>query len=49
MFNGAFVRAGTLSEETEDKDILSWLYKDENEIIATTTKVIIPIELYGNA
>lgn len=31
MFDGAFVRAGTLAEETKDKDILSWFYKDENE------------------
>lgn len=48
MFDGAFARDGTLSEETEDKDILNWLYKDENETIATTTEVSIPIEHYGN-
>lgn len=33
MFNEAFFRAGTLEEETEDADILGWLYKDENETI----------------
>lgn len=48
MFDGAFVKAGTFVEETKDKDILSWFYKDENETIATTTKVNIPIEQYCN-
>lgn len=47
MFNETFVRAGTLDEETKDKDILGWLYKDENESIATAAKVNIPIKQYG--
>lgn len=29
IFDGAFISVGTLSEETEDKDVLQWLYKDE--------------------
>lgn len=39
IFDGAFVRAGTLSEEIEDKDILNWLYKDEEETKATPLEI----------
>lgn len=47
MFKGTFVSVGTLEQENEDKDILGWLYKDEDKTIATTTEVNIPIKQYG--
>lgn len=47
MFKGTFVSAGALEEENEDKDILGWLYKDEDKTIETTKKVNIPIKQYG--
>lgn len=47
-FDGKFIKARTLAEEMEDKDILNWLYKDEEETMSTSKEVIIPIEWYGN-
>jgi hypothetical protein len=33
MFDGRFIKANTSVEEAEDRDILNWLYKDEDESI----------------
>jgi hypothetical protein len=30
-FDGQFIKANTTKEEAEDKDILGWLYKDEDD------------------
>lgn len=46
IFDGAFISARTLSEETEDKDVLQWLYKDE-EVQQKVNNVRIPTEKYG--
>lgn len=48
IFVGAFIQVGTLVDEIEDKDVLNWLYKDEEETRATTLEVTIPTEKYGN-
>lgn len=47
-FDGKFILMGTLAIESDSKDILSWLYKDEEEIKVATLEVVIPIEKYGN-
>lgn len=39
---------GTLAEESNDKDTLNWLYKDEEEIRFFALEVVVPIEPYGN-
>lgn len=31
IFDGAFIKVGTLVDENDDKDILQWIYKDEQE------------------
>lgn len=46
IFDGAFVSIVTLSEETKDKDVLQWLYKDE-EFQQKVNNVRIPTEKYG--
>lgn len=46
IFDGAFVSVGTLSEETEDKNVLQGLYKDE-EVQTKISNVRIPTEKYG--
>ena len=43
--DGRFVKAGSLDEESEDKDILNWLYKDEEA--STSTSNIIETNQYG--
>lgn len=48
MFDGKFIQLDTLAHELEEKDILSWLYKDgEDNDRATTMEVAIPTHLYG--
>lgn len=47
-FDGKFIQVGTLAKETEDKDILNWLYKDEEETRVTSLEVTIPTHQYGN-
>lgn len=47
-FDGKFIQVGTLTEELEDKDILNWLYKDEEETKAAALEVTIPAQQYGN-
>lgn len=46
IFDGAFVSVGTFLDEIEDKDVLQWLYKDE-EVQQKINNVRIPIEKYG--
>lgn len=46
IFDGAFVSVGTLSEEIEDKDVLQWLYKDE-QVQQKINNVRIPTTQYG--
>lgn len=46
IFDGAFVSVGTLSEEIEDKDVLQWLYRDE-EVQQKINNVRIFTEKYG--
>lgn len=47
-FDGTFIQLGTLAHESEEKDILSWLYKDEEEDNkAATLDIVLPIDLYG--
>lgn len=46
-FDGTFIQLDTLAHESEEKDILSWLYKDEEEDRATAMEVDIPTHLYG--
>ena len=43
-FDRKFIKARTLTEEMEDRDILNWLYKDEEETMLTSKEVIIPKE-----
>lgn len=45
-FDGKFIQLGTLAHESEEKDILSWLYKDEEEDKAAIMEVAIPTHLY---
>lgn len=47
-FDGKFIQVGTVTEESEDKDILNWLYKDEEETRATSLEVTIPTQKHGN-
>lgn len=46
-FDGKFIQLGTIANESKEKDILSWLYKDEEEVGAATLEVAIPTEHYG--
>lgn len=48
MFYGAFIQVGILADETEDKDVLNWLYKDEEETRPAVVDIAIPAEQYGN-
>lgn len=48
MFDGMFIQEGTLADETEDRDVLNWLYKDEEDTQATMLRVTLPAEQYGN-
>lgn len=43
--DGRFVNTGNLDEESEDKAILNWLYKDEES--STSTSNIIEANQYG--
>lgn len=43
-FDGKFIQLGTVAHESEEKDIISWLYKDEEEVRATTMEVAIPTQ-----
>lgn len=47
MFDGTFIQLGTLAHESEEKDILSLLYKEEEEDRAATMEIAIPTHLYG--
>lgn len=47
IIDGSFVKAGTLAEETDDKDVLQWLYKDEPESQPEVNNVSILVEQYG--
>lgn len=31
LFDGMFIQAGTVVDEIEDKDVLNWLYKDNED------------------
>lgn len=47
-FDGTFIQLGTLAHESEDKDVLSWLYKDEKEgDRAAALDIVLPTHLYG--
>lgn len=43
-FDGQFIKANTIEEEAEDRDILSWLYKDEDESLL---HIKLPKKQYG--
>jgi hypothetical protein len=43
-FDGKFIKSNTTKEEVEDRDILGWLYKYEDESILN---IKIPTEQYG--
>lgn len=49
LFYGQFIKARTHTKESEDRAILSWLYKDEEESLSPSTleNVNIPTEQYG--
>lgn len=49
IFDGQFIKGNTQVEESEDKAILNWLYRDEEESvsISTTTNINVPMKQYG--
>jgi hypothetical protein len=49
LFDGRFIKAKTQAEESKDKAILNWLYRDEEELDSTskTTTINAPMEEYG--
>lgn len=47
LFDGAFVKEVTLVDESDDKDILNQLYKDEEETKEATLNIKVKIEKYG--
>lgn len=43
-----FIRWGTLSDETDEKDIKEWLYEEEEDKLNTSeSEIQIPLEQYG--
>jgi hypothetical protein len=49
LFEGKFIKESTQEEESEDKAIFNWLYKDEEESTSLSIAAIIniPMEQYG--
>jgi hypothetical protein len=46
-FDGLFIKVNTSAEEVEDRDVLNWLYKDDEASTSTTENANIPIDQYG--